>query len=81
MKKFLFLIGITGVLGLVNVATRADAAKPTTASVAPPPGCDPDICETDCTTEEHCYRGVCLELPPGFELQCVCLNQDGTRCF
>jgi hypothetical protein len=76
MKKLLLMIGITGVLGLVNAGTRAQAAtsEPTTPS-APGEMCsieDAQHCNDGCK-EAGCFAGICF--PP-----CECINQNGSRC-
>ena len=62
MKKLLSLIGITGVLGLVNAGTRADAAINPTAPVvepsAPSLSCH-QVCEDTCVDTLHCQCGGC----------------------
>jgi hypothetical protein len=86
MKKLLLLVGITGVLGLVNVATRADAAiqPPTRDTIfdqaAPAGTCVGETCETQCQ-EAGCFGGICVPVKVGFtDFRCQCINQNGTDC-
>jgi hypothetical protein len=62
MKKLLLLIGITGVLGLVNAGTRANAAinpsAPDGHDSAPSYTCH-ELCEDTCVDIEHCECGGC----------------------
>jgi len=83
MKKLLLLVGMTGVLALVSVGTRADAAeKPTTTTQpmspeAPQDNCDGVACRTDCEAA-GCFVGACV--PFGGNFVCECFNENGTRC-
>jgi hypothetical protein len=80
MKQLLLMIGITGVLGLVNAGTHADAAiKHGTGSVGPQGTCDPEVCENGCVAG-GCYRGVCVPNGGGGE-SCECVNENLTRCL
>jgi hypothetical protein len=77
MKKLLLLIGITGVLGLVNVGTRAHASTTSSSEVLSAPGefCSEEddlVCNENCQAA-GCYVGVCI--PP-----CECFNKNLTRC-
>jgi hypothetical protein len=62
MKKLLLLVGITGVLGLVSVGTRADAAivPDTQRSTAPSLSCQEE-CDITCVEELHCECAGCHE--------------------
>jgi hypothetical protein len=79
MKKLLLMIGITGVLGLVNVATRADAAiqtdrHETVTPAAPQDGCDAAECNALCK-EGGCFAGICVP-----RKGCECIYENGSAC-
>jgi hypothetical protein len=81
MKKLLLLVGITGILGLVSVGTRAEAAiQPTAWSTVSPPSlgdCMPLECDTFCR-DEGCYVGICT--PPDNVCKCYNAGEPLTLC-